>query len=86
MTNRDAHAQVCAPGASNHQGYKRRGTRMKHKTERGDRGDRIDVLTNGGDGRRWPDFEVNAAGGGSVRRRGGAPVVARRLGEAGRRD
>jgi hypothetical protein len=30
---------------------------MKPKTERGDRGDRIDVLTNSGDGRRWPDFE-----------------------------
>jgi hypothetical protein len=39
---------------------------MKHKTERGDRGHRIDVLTNSGDGRRWPDFEVNAGGGGSV--------------------
>jgi hypothetical protein len=30
---------------------------MKHKTERGDRGDHRDVLTNGGDGRRWSDFE-----------------------------
>jgi hypothetical protein len=36
---------------------------MKHKTERGDRGDRIDVLTKSGDGRRWPDFEVNGGGG-----------------------
>jgi hypothetical protein len=29
---------------------------MEHKTERGDRGDRRDVLTNGGDKQRWPDF------------------------------
>jgi hypothetical protein len=35
---------------------------MKHKTQRGDRGDRINVLTNSGDGRRWPDFEEDGSG------------------------
>jgi hypothetical protein len=34
---------------------------MKHKTERGDRGDCIDVLTNSGDGQRWPDFEEDSS-------------------------
>jgi hypothetical protein len=44
------------PGASNQQGSVQLAAWMRGKTERGDRGDRRDVLTNGGDRRRWTDF------------------------------
>jgi hypothetical protein len=49
---------------------------MKPKTERGDRGDRIDVLTNSGDGRRWPDFEGQPRPVGELAGSGSAAVLA----------
>jgi hypothetical protein len=54
-----SHKHERAPDASNRQGYRRRGTWVIHKTERADWGNRRDVLTIGGDGRMWPDLQVN---------------------------
>jgi hypothetical protein len=44
-------------GASNLWGFRQLGPWVRCKTERGDRGDHRDMLTNGGDRWRWPDFE-----------------------------
>jgi hypothetical protein len=56
------HEHERSPDASNRQCYKWRGTWVRHKTERGDWGDCRDVLTNGGDGRMWSDFEEDGGG------------------------
>jgi hypothetical protein len=45
------------PAALNPRGSMQLGARVRYKTERGDRGDHRDMLTNRGDGRRWSDFE-----------------------------
>jgi hypothetical protein len=56
------HAQEHAPGASNPRASEQLGAWVRCKTERGDRGDRDDVLTSGGDGREWPDFGEDGRG------------------------
>jgi hypothetical protein len=77
---RTVHAQrtgteELAPDAANPQGSGRVGARVRCKTERGDRGDRKDVLTIDGDGRMWPDLKVN--GGAAVRLGQGASSAGR---------